>query len=98
MPARVLESAGILCRVEIRVDELDQAVQVLCRHGVVLLVEVVDVAIQNLDEEFNGDGGVHAGVCDAQGTLETFEDALAVTVGLDSIDVSVCAQAWKRFW
>lgn len=63
-------------------DELDQAVEVFCRHGFVLLVKVVDVAVEDLDEEFDGDGGVHAGVCNAEGALEAFEDALAVAVEL----------------
>ena len=79
---RALESAHILGRVEIALDQLDQTVDVLGSHGVVLLVEVVDVAIQDLDEQLDADGRVHAGVGDAQGALEAFEDALAVAVGL----------------
>ena len=67
---------------EIGMDELDQAVQVFRRDGLVLLVEVVDVAIQDLDEEFYRYGGVHAGVGDAEGALEAFEDAFAVAVEL----------------
>lgn len=43
----------VLVCLEIRVDELDQAIEILCRHGFVLLVEVVDVAVENLDEEFH---------------------------------------------
>ena len=51
----------------------------------VLLVEVVDVAVEDLDEELNADGGVHAGVCYAEGALEALEDALAVSVELEII-------------
>lgn len=66
-------------------DEFDKAVEVFDRDGFVLLVEVVDVAVEDLDEEFYRHGGVHAGVCDAEGPLEALEDALAVAVEL--IDV-----------
>lgn len=72
MLPRALQSTRVLGRIEITVYELDQAVQVLGSNGVVLLVEVIDVAVQDFHEEFDGDGGVHAGVCDAQGALETF--------------------------
>lgn len=67
---------------EIGVDQLDQAVQVFRRDGLVLLIEVVDVAVQDLDEEFYRYGGVHAGVGDAEGALEAFQDAFAVAVEL----------------
>lgn len=63
-------------------DELDEPVEVLGRDGFVLLIEVVDIAVEDLDEEFDGYGGVHACVCDAEGTLETFEDAFAIAVEL----------------
>jgi hypothetical protein len=62
----------VLGRVQVRVDELDKPVEVLCRDGFVLLVEVVDVAVEDLHEELDGDGCVHAGVGDAEGSLETF--------------------------
>ena len=67
---------------EVRVDELDEAVEVFDRDGFVLLVEVVDVAVEDLDEELHGHGSVHAGVCDAEGPLKALEDALAVAVEL----------------
>ena len=54
----------------------------VCSHGIVLLVEVVDVAIQDFDEKLDRDGGVHACVCDTESALEAFENALAVAVGL----------------
>jgi hypothetical protein len=79
---RALKSTHILGRVEVALDQLDQAVDVLGGHRVVLLVEVVNVAVQDLDEQLDADGRVHAGVGDAQGALQAFEDALAVAVGL----------------
>ena len=63
-------------------DEFDKAVEVFDRDGFVLLVEVVDVAVEDLDEEFHGHGSVQAGDCDAEGPLEALEDALAVAVEL----------------
>jgi hypothetical protein len=81
------------------VDELNQAVQVFCRHlqefvvvsmrswsgnvsctshesfrayRLVLLVEVINVSIEDLDEELDRHGGVHAGVCHPQGALKAF--------------------------
>ena len=72
----------VLVCLQVRVDELNQAVEVLCRDSLVLLVEVVYVAVEDLDKEFDGDGGVHASVCDAEGTLKAFKDALAVAVQL----------------
>ena len=69
-------------RAEVAMDELDQAVQVLDRDRLVLLVEVVDVAVEDLNEELDRHGRVHAGVGDAERALETFEHALAVAVEL----------------
>ncbi len=64
-------------------DQLDQPVQILRRDRLVLLVEVVDVAVEDLDEELDGNGGVHACVGNTEGALQAFEDALAVAVELD---------------
>ncbi len=69
-------------------DQLNQPIQILRRHGLVLLVKIVNVSIQDFDEEFDGDGGVHAGVGDAEGTLEALEDAFAVAVELCRQSVS----------
>lgn len=63
-------------------NQLDEAIQVLGGDRFVLLIEVVDVAIEDLDEEFNGYSSVHAGVCDTESPLETFENALAIAVEL----------------
>ena len=82
MLPRALQPTHILRRVKITLDQLDQAVDVFGRDGLVLLVEVVDVAVEDLDEELDAHGGVHAGVGDAEGALQAFEDALAVAVGL----------------
>lgn len=82
VPPRILQPTRVLGSIKIRMYQLDQPIQVLRSHSLVLLVEVVDVAVQDLDEELDGDGGVHAGVCDSEGALEALEDALAVAVGL----------------
>jgi hypothetical protein len=50
-----------------------------------LLIKVVDVAVENLDEQLDADGGVHACVGDAERALETFEDAFAVAVELSLV-------------
>jgi hypothetical protein len=64
------------------VDKFNKAVQVLRRDGLVLLIEIVYIAIEYFDEEFDGNGGVHAGVRYAKRTLEAFENAFAVSVEL----------------
>jgi hypothetical protein len=48
----------------------------------VLLVEIVNVAIEDLDEKLDGHGGVHAGICYSESTLEAFEDAFTVAIEL----------------
>ena len=48
----------------------------------ILLVKVVDVAVQDLDEQFNGDGCIHASICNTQSPLKTFEDSLSITIKL----------------
>lgn len=84
MALRALEARIwlILVCLQVRMDELNEAVEVLGRDSFVLLVKVVDVAVENLDEEFDRDSGVHASICDAESTLEAFEDAFAVAVEL----------------
>lgn len=76
------ETRGVLGSVKVGVDEFDEAIKVLCCDGIVFLVEVVDVSVEDLDEQFDGYGGVHAGVCDSESTLEAFQNALTVTVDL----------------
>ena len=49
------------------------------------MIKVVDVAIEDLDEQLDADGGVHACVGDAERALETFENAFAVAVELDLV-------------
>jgi hypothetical protein len=38
-------------------------------YGIVLLIKVVNVSVQDLDEELDGHGGVHARVGDTERTL-----------------------------
>ena len=40
----------IFARVQVRMDELDQPVEVLGGDGLVLLVEIVNVTVENLDK------------------------------------------------
>lgn len=77
--------AGIgfaLVGLQVRVDQFDETVEVLDRDGFVALIEIVHVSVEDLDEEFNGYGSVHASVGDAESALETFENALAIAVEL----------------
>ena len=80
--SRAIQPRHVLGRVEIRMYQLNQAVQVLRRYCVVLLIKIVHVAVQDLHEELDGDGGIHAGVGNAQSTLKALENALAVAIGL----------------
>lgn len=43
----------VLAGLKVGVDELNQPIEILGRHSFVLLVEVIDVAVQNLDEQFH---------------------------------------------
>jgi hypothetical protein len=72
----------VLASLQIGVNELDETVEILRGDCLVLLVEIVDVAVEDLDKEFDGHGGIHAGICDTQGALQTLEDSLPVTVEL----------------
>ena len=74
----------VLAALQVRVDEFDQAVQVLGGDGFVLLVKVVDVAVEDLDEKLHRHSGVHAGIGNAESTLETLKDSLAVAIKLFS--------------
>lgn len=89
MSLRIVQALHILARRQIRMDELDKAVEILGRHGIVLLVKVVDVAVENLDKELDADGRVHAGIGDTEGALQALEDAFAVAVGLENKSVDM---------
>lgn len=77
-----VQPADVLCSIKIALNKLNQAVNVFGRHGIVLLVKIVDVAVENFDEELDAHGCVHAGVCDAESALEALEHAFAVAVEL----------------
>lgn len=70
MLPRILQPAHIVRRVQVRVDQFDQAVQVFDRHGIIFLVKIVDVAVEDLDEKFYRHRSVHAGVGDTKSPLE----------------------------
>ena len=101
LPAALDGGRVLLVAVEVGVDELDEAVEVLGRHleeGIVrwerlcvggclayrfvLLVKVVDVAVEDLDEELDGGCRLHTGVGHTQSSLQTLKDTLAVAVQL----------------
>jgi hypothetical protein len=67
---------------QVRVDEFDKAVQILRGDGLVLLVEIVHVAIEDFHEKFNGNTRVHAGIGHAEGTLQALKNSFAVSVEL----------------
>lgn len=77
-------------------DELDEAVDVFDRDGLVLLLEVVYVTVEDFDEELHGHCGVHASVGNAEGTLETFEDTFAITIDLGSIECQLGKYRFRR--
>ena len=52
-------------------------------YSFVLLVKVVHVAIENLDKELDGDGGVHTCVGNSESPLQAFQDTLAVAIQLE---------------
>lgn len=103
--------AGIgfaLVGLQVRVDQFDETVEVLDRDGFVALIEIVHVSVEDLDEEFNGYGSVHASVGDAESALETFKNALAIAVELYrlvqfgfSLVSSIAKKEWRsdlRSW
>ena len=44
-------------------DEFDQAVEILRRDGLVLLIVIVDISVQDLDKELHRYRSVHTCVC-----------------------------------
>jgi hypothetical protein len=55
------------------------------KYSFILLIEVVDVAVENLNKEFDRHGRVHASISDAQRTLQALENTLAITIKLDRL-------------
>lgn len=51
-------------------------------YSIILLVKVIDVTVQDLDEQLDRDRGVHASISHTQGSLQTLEHSLAVSVEL----------------
>jgi hypothetical protein len=47
-----------------------------------LLVKIVDIAVEDLNEEFNRHSSVHASICNTQRPLETFQDSFPISVEL----------------
>lgn len=86
----------VLVSLQVGVNELNKTVEVLGCDSFVLLVEVINVAVEDLDEEFDGHGGVHASVGDSESPLKAFKDALAVTVELQVLLDSRSSRNRKR--
>ena len=72
----------VLACLKVGVDKLNQPIEILGGDGFVLLIEVVDVAVQNLDEELHRDGRVHAGIRNTEGALKTLENPFSIAVEL----------------
>jgi len=70
----------ILTGLEVGVDELNQSVKVLGGDGFVLLVEIINVAVQDFDKEFYGNGRVHAGIGNTEGTLKALENPFSIAL------------------
>ena len=67
-------------------------------HSLILLVKVVQVAVQNFDKQFHRHGGIHARICHTQGSLQALQDALAIAIkltqeGLDLVTRKTAARA-----
>jgi len=56
-------------------------------YSLVLLLKVVDVSVQNLNKQFHVRHRVHARVCNLERLLETFQDTLAIAVGLSRFTI-----------
>lgn len=69
---------------QVGVDELDETVQVLSSDGLILLVEIVNITVQDFHKELDGDSGIHAGISHTESTLEALEDPFAVAVQLQN--------------
>jgi hypothetical protein len=112
---RVLERRSILVRLQVRVDKLNKAIKVFrrdlasissdvsfwneCTYSIILLVEVVHVAVQNLNKEFHGHRGIHTCVSNTECTLQTFEHSLSIAVELDlSVAIFLQSGPYLRSW
>jgi hypothetical protein len=51
-------------------------------YSFILLVKIVDVAVEDLHKELDGHSSVHASICNTQRPLETFQDSLPISVEL----------------
>ena len=51
-------------------------------YSLVLLIKVVDISVQDLDEQLDRHGGVHARISHSQGPLQALQNPFAVAVEL----------------
>ena len=94
----VFERRGVFVGLQVRMNQLDETIQVLHRylsllaimdhkehrytHCFVLLIKIIYVSVQYLDEQFDGYSSVHAGVSHTKRTLQALKNSLSVTVKL----------------
>lgn len=78
------EAVQVLGRDLFRVKSANYIMELLLRstYGLILLVKVVDVAVEDLNEELHTDRGIHTGVSHPQRTLQALKHTLAITVEL----------------
>lgn len=76
-------------------DKFDEPVKVFYRHGLVLLVEVVDVAIENFDEQLNRYSGIHASISNAERSLEAFEYSFTIAIDLEEVLLLEYSKLWQ---
>ncbi len=55
-------------------------IDAVCSYSFILLIKVIDVAIEDLNKELDGNSGVHASICNTKSALKTFQDSLAITI------------------
>jgi hypothetical protein len=71
----------VVC-LQIGMDEFYETVEIFGRDGLVLLVEIIYVAVEDFHKKFDGDRCVHAGVRNAKGALQALEHTLSVAIEL----------------
>ena len=52
-------------------------------YSFILLIKIVDIAVEDLHKELDGHSSVHASICNTQRPLETFQDSLPISVELE---------------
>jgi hypothetical protein len=82
---RVVETRCVFVRLEVRVDEFDESIEVFCCdlytvrrfvvgigrfiYSIVFLVKVIDISVEYFNKELDRYCGVHACISDTERTL-----------------------------